>query len=257
MLGKLVLHKMSVDGTPTVKIRAILTASIICLLIIFPVLAQTPEPTPQSIEIDVDGTILSGDFYVTASEEPAAAVLLMHQNNSSRDSWLPLIPALLEAGHNVLAVDLRGMGSSDGPRDFEEAALDVGRWLEWLRAQPSVDPAKVSIVGASIGANLAITGCAADADCVTVIALSPGLNYFGVQPGPSIPDLEERSALIIAAHDDNPSGRDVRYLVDEAEGEIGLLLYPGRAHGSNMLLANPELVTVIAQWLETHLYVSE
>ena len=77
-----------------------------------------------------------------------------------RADWLPLIPALTNAGYRVIAVDLRGHGETGGSNDWQAAIGDVQTWLDWIEAQPSMNPDKIAIVGASIGANLALVGCA-------------------------------------------------------------------------------------------------
>src|SRR3972149_3468118 len=98
----------------------------------------------------------------------------MHLLGRNRAAYAPRIPALYTHGYNVLNVDVRGHGESAGTRDWEAAAGDVQVWLDWLREQPAVNPDAVALIGASIGSNLALIGCAHDARCVTAVALSPG-----------------------------------------------------------------------------------
>jgi pimeloyl-ACP methyl ester carboxylesterase len=139
---------------------------------------------PQRVEVAAeDGLMLVGDFYALATDTDVElpTVLLMHQNQSNRQSWEPLIGPLLEAGFNVLTVDLRAHGETGGARDWEAALEDVQTWLDWLREQPTVRDSGIATVGASIGSNLALVGCANDPTCVTAIALSPGVDYFGIQ----------------------------------------------------------------------------
>src|SRR5690606_36372631 len=131
-------------------------------------------------------------------------------------------------------VDLRGFGRTGGSRDWDLARADVLTWLEWLRTQPEVDTAFVSTMGASIGSNLALVGCGDDPDCVTAIALSPGLNYFGVEPVEALETtLENRSALIVTAKDDTQSANGIGDMLAAAEGEVGVRMFTGRSHGTN------------------------
>ncbi|NJL95688.1 MAG: hypothetical protein HC915_19140 [Anaerolineae bacterium] len=92
----------------------LLLCALVCL-IPAPTLAQTnlPNPIPVALEAD-DGLTLSGDSYRPAGEGPFPAVLLLHMLNSDRSAWQPLVPALLEQGIYVLAVDLRGHGMTGG-----------------------------------------------------------------------------------------------------------------------------------------------
>ncbi len=201
-----------------------------------------------------DGLTLVGEFYPSASE-PAPTVLLLHMLGSRRNAWQPLIPSLSDAGYNVLAVDLRGHGETQGAQDWPAAERDVTTWLDWLGEQPSVLPDQIAIVGASIGANLALSGCAFDERCVTAVALSPGLDYRGVVTESAINEgLTERSALLVASQRDTYSADSVKTLATQASGELGLQLYSGRAHGTDLFReAGAPVIPVILNWLAAHL----
>jgi pimeloyl-ACP methyl ester carboxylesterase len=211
---------------------------------------------PEAIVVNVeatDGLTLVGDFY--ALEGDVAAVLLLHMYGADRSSWEPLIPALLEAGYHVLAVDLRAHGETGGDEDWEAGLLDVQTWLNWLREQTGVRPEALSIVGASIGANLALMGCAADTECTTAVALSPGLDYFNVVPETALSEgLSERSALLIASHNDAYSAHSIVELARLGTGEIGLRLYTGGEHGTELFGGDhaESITALILNWLNEH-----
>lgn len=50
-------------------------------------------------------------------------VVLLHGFPDSRDMWRHQVAALAEAGHRVLAPDLRGYGDSDRPADVDDYAM--------------------------------------------------------------------------------------------------------------------------------------
>lgn len=228
------------------------------LMIVMLLLAITSytfaQDVPQRVEVPAaDGLALIGDFYGTDS--PAPAVLLMHMYGRNRGDWEPLISPLLEAGYAVLTVDLRGFGETGSNEDWEAATGDVQTWLNWLREQPNVRPEAVSIIGASIGSNLALIGCANDEQCVTAVALSPGLNYQGLEPESFVTDgLRERSALLIAAQGDRESSMAVKTMVGSARGEVGLQLYTGSPHGTAMFTPRLQdrVLKLIVDWLVEH-----
>lgn len=60
---------------------------------------------------------------VDAGEGPA--VLLLHGFPDSSQLWRHQVPALVAAGHRVLAPDLRGFGESDRPEGVDAYALPV------------------------------------------------------------------------------------------------------------------------------------
>ena len=201
-----------------------------------------------------DGLTLVGDLYNAELSVQTPAVLLMHMYGGRRTDWQPLIPTLTGAGYRVVSVDLRGHGETGGSNDWQLAIGDVQTWLDWLEAQPSIQPDRIAIVGASIGANLALVGCANDTHCLTAVALSPGLDYFGITTSDAIQALRDRSALLVASQTDQPSGSSVKTLTTLAEGEFGLRLYPGSTHGTRLLTTQSDsLIPLIGSWLDLHL----
>lgn len=224
--------------------RTILLTLLVLLALIAPAAmtsAQTPVPSdsarlPVTVQAH-DGLTLNGQYSPTTAqvpEEGAPTVLLLHMLRSNLSSWDALVPSLVEAGFNVLAVDLRGHGNTGGMQNWNAALIDVQTWLDWLRQQPGVRPDAISIMGASIGANLALMGCANDPDCLTVVALSPGENYGGLQPGTVLDALEDRSILLVSSRGDRESLPAVTQFAASAPGHVGLNLYPGNAHGTNL-----------------------
>jgi alpha/beta superfamily hydrolase len=60
---------------------------------------------------------------------------------------------LVERGVMALRFNFRGVGASEGQHDHGRGELaDVAGALDWLRAQPGVDPDCVSLAGYSFGA---------------------------------------------------------------------------------------------------------
>jgi acetyl esterase/lipase len=218
--------------------------------------AQDSTPTartPMRVEVSAaDGLTLVGDLYNAELNVQTPALLLMHMYGGKRTDWQPLIPALTSAGYRVITVDLRGHGETGGSNDWQAAIGDVQTWLDWMEAQPAIDPDKIAVGGASIGANLALVGCGNDAQCVTAVALSPGTDYFGVTTSSAMEALNLRSALLFASRSDRPSGSDVPQLLSAGTGEVAVQLFSGRAHGTSLLPARG-VQTTIVNWLDDHL----
>lgn len=229
---------------------------ILILLLIFVSVSTAQQAEPNTVTIEAeDGLMIVGDYYVIdAPGEDNPAVLLLHMLGSNRSAWEPLIDPLLNAGFNVLAIDMRGHGETGGSRDWDATESDIQVVMDWLYAQPEVRPSSVSIVGGSIGSNMALIGCANDPSCVTAIALSPGLDYSGVMPEESVVNgLAERSALLVGSRNDGSVQDSILQMAANAPGEIGLHLYPGRVHGTNLLTTEDHLNDLIIDWLTEHM----
>ncbi|MBZ0275354.1 MAG: alpha/beta fold hydrolase [Anaerolineae bacterium] len=220
---------------------------------------DTPPVEPQAVQLTAaDGLVLVGDYYSMPVEagQQRPAVLLLHMLNSQRRAWNPLITPLLDAGYNVLAVDMRGHGETGSTKDWDAAIQDTQLWLDWLHNQPDVQPDGVSSIGASIGSNLALIGCANDATCATAIALSPGLEYLGVKLDDTVTQgFSNRGILLVAGRRDTTSAVSVTELTSTMTSEVSALLFTGSSHGTAMLTVDrlkqvliPEIIT----WLDTH-----
>lgn len=238
--------------------RRLLMMLLLLTLIALPLAAQDDEasalPEPEHITLEAgDGLALVGEYY--AQDEAAPAVLLLHMLGSNRGAWGPFLTPLYDAGYSVLAVDMRGHGETGGSRDWDLALTDKAAWLDWLREQEAVLPENISVVGASIGGNVALITCADDAACVTAIALSPGQDYQGVQPSDAVQTgLADRSVLLVGGWNDGSVPADLLAMTTGAEGEIALRLYPTRAHGTNFFREDnaDRVISTLITWLDEH-----
>jgi alpha-beta hydrolase superfamily lysophospholipase len=196
-----------------------------------------------------DGTSLAGMFYET-SNRPAPGVLLVHMLGRSKDEWSVLADRIQDAGATVLALDLRGHGSSGGTGGtLAPMASDVRAALDWLITRQGVRPDAVAVVGASLGANLAAV-VAADASAVRALALlSPSLDYRGVRLDSGVmKKLGDRPVWLAASTEDPYALRSVK---DLAAGSASReqRLSAARGHGTALLSADPDLARALVDWL--------
>lgn len=216
----------------------------------------TPTPGPTLAVIDTrflaaDGLTLYADYY-GAAIRPAPTVLLLHMLGSSKAAWGAFAGQLREAGFNVLALDLRGHGLTGGTQDWAKAQQDILTVLPQVAAQADARPDSIMVIGASIGANLAINACAAWGNCRAVVLLSPALDYRGVLTEAAVQQYGPRPLLLAASRGDRPGGEDSVRLNGVATGDRRVILNDGTAHGTDMLTAYPDLAGQIILWLQAH-----
>lgn len=200
-----------------------------------------------------DELMLVGDIHTPETlSEDTPIVLLLHMLGSHRGAYEPILPDLLSAGYIVLNIDMRGHGDTGGARNWELALDDLVVWADWLHDEGYVG--EITIIGASIGSNIALMGCAELDDCIGAIALSPGLDYVGVTPQPAfVEGFTERSALLVAAHGDAYSAETITTLFTNATGDVTARLYAGRSHGTNFFRTDYDSVSaLIVNWLDEH-----
>ena len=193
-----------------------------------------------------------------------AAVILMHGSHGTRDSELPYLRFLADAGYSVLAVDARGHGESSG----ETNALgwygdrDVAGAYNFLRHQSGVDRNRIAGLGISMGAEellrapangiplAAVVADGAGASTRDDLALEPRgadapifntitwLTYRGVEvlTGENEPaglinivDASQAPTLLIASHAPNERFLNQRYKY-ASHGKATLWYLPDVGH---------------------------
>lgn len=203
-----------------------------------------------------DGVRIYADYY--ANDSGAPSVILLHMYSRTRADWREFALFLQSRGYSVLALDMRGHGESGGGtysafgmQEWLGVLNDVSAGKEFLRSR-GADTTRLSVIGASIGANLALRYAAQDGEVKTVVLLSPGLDYRGVTTEDAMVDYGARPLLIVASEDDKYSAQTARRLDSLAQGEHKLIIYPAADHGTRMFGREPGLAQEIAGWLDEH-----
>lgn len=217
------------------------------LLVAFGTHANTPTPTIVKIAAH-DGLTLAGDWYLQAPQ--GATVILLHQLYANRTRWAGLDTALLAAGYNVLAVDLRGYGETGGRIQWREAIRDIATWQAWLTDVAGIPAGNIALVGSSMGSVLAIVGCGNAPACPTAIAISPGWEYFGVGVRGALAQLEGREVLALYATRDRFPALGVPRMHETAPEVVTIATYTGNAHGIDLITKEREtLIPQVLAWL--------
>ena len=107
--------------------QRILSSIFVLLLAALGCEANTP-PEPRVVDLTAtDGVHLKATYF--AAGKPGPGVILLHQCNQQRKSWDDLAGRLAIAGINVLTLDYRGYGDSEGPRALELSNEDRTRMI--------------------------------------------------------------------------------------------------------------------------------
>ena len=182
--------------------------------------SPTPRPTESFLPLMIsaaDGLILQATFYSGPTGSAPVAVLL-HQEGGSRSDWEPLAQQLQAAGYAVLTLDLRGHGDTGGVVNWALVRDDVAAALALLFDLGGVDQARIVLVGAGVGANLALNACADTSGCAAAVLLSPGLDYHGITTADALARLGVRPLLIVAGDNAGNNPADSLTLDNMAQG---------------------------------------
>lgn len=209
-----------------------------------------------------DGVTIVGDYYAGPSGAPTA--LLLHMRPATRESWKEFAGKLVAQGFSALAIDLRGHGESIHTKDgrtlnyqtMSEAAeresfKDLEAATLWLEREHGVAPEELVVIGASIGANLALQYLAEDNATPAAVLLSPGLDYRGIETLPLLEELESNQAVFyVAAKDDEESAESIEALAEKTAVAHEKRIFDRGGHGTTLFTSQPALIEEIIRWLK-------
>lgn len=235
--------------------------SVLAIFFIFGLgcLRQPPIVNPMSEKVSFitsDGVEIAG---LLCRGQGQKFAVLLHMMPATKESWSVWQEKLAAAGYTSLAIDERGHGESvmGGRLDYkkfseaeQQAKIhDVEAAFEYLKKAGAAEENTV-VVGASIGANLAIEFLQEHPSMKFAVALSPGLNYRGVLTEPYISSLNEGQKVILVASDDDEESYEAVKRLNEIEPEQTVLIeQSGLGHGTRMTDASPELIDEVIKLL--------
>ncbi len=209
-----------------------------------------PAGEVKPVEITTaDSVTLTGTFYVSPNTG-SPAVAMLHMVGGQRGDWDTLARQLQAAGYNVLTLDLRGHGGSQGQREWSKMSQDAAAAYTWLASRPEVNANRIGFIGASIGANLSLNLAAGQPGVKTLVLLSPGLDFEGIKTEGPLQAYGPRPVLLIASAEDKESADAVATLDKLALGKHTLKIYDGQGHGTRMLGRQNGIEELILDWLK-------
>lgn len=227
------------------------------------VTAKSDYPSEKIVLTTGDGVTIYGTFVYIDDSESHPAAILCHQFRNDRSSYRTFQDLLAGNGICSLAIDFRGFGESvdDGltytnfkDRDYIDMLNDIESAFNYFTDGPGkerVDAERIGLVGASIGANLAIMAGAGLDGLACIAALSPGRDYFGLKPIDYAPDVEI-PAFVAYAKGDRQSAEIVTDLVKAFDDNKPVVIeMDGSKHGTDMLQGDFE--TDLLNWIKEQL----
>jgi hypothetical protein len=111
----------------------------------------------EEVHLDSDGVGIHG-FYLPATDplENARAILFLHGNAGNASHRLPNAAELARLGSDVLLIDYRGYGMSDGTPSESGAYADARAGLSHLTRERGIPEHRVVLFGRSLGASVAV-----------------------------------------------------------------------------------------------------
>lgn len=135
----------------------------------------------QDVEVRAaDGPRLHG-WFLPASGMAKGTVLHLHGNAANVTNHLPLVAWLPARGYNVLMLDYRGFGRSEGKPTLDGIVDDALAALQYVRTRPDVDRERLVVFGQSLGGATALRMLARDAAGVRLAIIDSSFpSYRGI-----------------------------------------------------------------------------
>ncbi|KKS19101.1 MAG: hypothetical protein UU76_C0006G0010 [Parcubacteria group bacterium GW2011_GWC1_41_7] len=221
---------------------------------------QKTDPERVIIQTE-DGVDIVGDWYSVEGGKQVG--ILLHAMPENRKSFSDFARALNQQGLSALAIDLRGHGESTNSL---QGSLNYKKFSENNHQQSIFDVQAASIflegkgyakdmqflVGASVGANFAMKYASENKAVKAVVALSPGLNYRGIETETLPYDNVAQKMFLVAAQDDVYAVQTVQVLQKKNE-TFTIKIYTSGGHGTALLKNQPDLTILILNFLKDKL----
>jgi alpha-beta hydrolase superfamily lysophospholipase len=190
------------------------------------------------------GTFITQDnkeIAYTLYENSAAkfGIVLLHMLDRDRNDWGDFAKLLQTAGYSVLAIDLRGHGESTknwrwrafSDRDFQAMSFDAKAAVNFFAQKKMTN---IVLIGASIGANIALNYGIAEDSVKAIVLLSPGLDYRSVRT-PESAEKNTKPTLVIASEDDLYAFTSAQQIYSTSKSSIkDYQYYKNAGHGTDI-----------------------
>ncbi len=198
-----------------------------------PLPVGTASADGQGVDItSEDGTLLNGMLLQRTGGEREPGVLLLA---TDRLSWGNFPARIHEAGYTVLVMELRPEGSVD----------DIHTILQAMTTGIA-DPARIAVIGASQGADIALLGCAETQLCTTLVLLSP-LDETAARG--ATPLLSTVPMMAIASQEDVESFSVAETVINGLSGDKLLQPLEQAGRGTAILANRADVADLVLTWL--------
>ncbi|SMC19170.1 Alpha/beta hydrolase family protein [Andreprevotia lacus DSM 23236] len=204
-----------------------------------------PKVSGQTVAFQSgDGTLLSGVWY--GPEHADRVVLLSHQYNRTQDDWAPLLPGLLAQGYAVLTYNFRGYPPSAGKIDLSHIADDLRAASTFARSRGA---GHLALVSASMGGIVTVPAALDIQPDLYVLLSSPGAYGSIAAPDEALKASTAAKLFINSKYDSYLA--DTTHMHEVAGGTKALQVFPGGAHGADLLSGDgaPVVIRAISDFI--------
>lgn len=221
------------------------------LLSLLLILAPTQDRYREHNITNEFGNSMSLKYY-SPQFSGAPTVVVCHDWAGSSDNWTDIAGSLIKLGFGVVLYDLDGHGPEGTPWyllanwQIERMSGDLKMAVDFAAKNSGEN---VYIIGAGLGANIAMNVASADERVKKLVAVSPGLNYRGVKLNKDMTDSLAGRLMLLASQEDAYSVRTVNLFTSNSEKPAEVKFYSNSGRGVWIFKRQPESLASVARWL--------
>ena len=222
--------------------------------------------TKTRIELEAkDGFLLVGDLYFSPQRKPPCPlIILLHSFGSRASDWGNMPETLRLKNYNVLALDLRGHGSSVYTKnlrfksrmnfekeDWVKYPIDVISSIEYIKKNyPQINANEVYLVGADLGANSAVLAASIMKNKPKkMVLISPYVSFKNLDIALIVPKLASVPMMVMASRADKYSYSQSDIIYRLIHSQKVLKLYDEGGSGNLLLKRNPVSYDEIVKYI--------
>ena len=214
-----------------------------------------------------DGVIICANFQKPLNNK--TTFILLHGLGSTKNEWQSFAIKLQQNGYGFLAYDARGHGESiyyvnkktidyktfigeEGALNWAKMPTDVEYAINYLKANSPKKTLKIGIIGASLGANVALVYSGINKDISQLVLLSPGLNYANVKTEESIKAFIKRPVFIAASPGDTYAYKSSQILYSQIMQNSNATFQNGNLNQHGVAMFNNDFDSKLLKWINKY-----
>ncbi len=193
---------------------------------------------------------------------------MLHGLGSNQEEWQSFVQELIVSGYGFFSYDARGHGkstiTSDGKQfsyqnfgapgaksQWPKMITDLGEAVLFLAKGKKARAKNIGLIGASMGANVALIYAATNENIPVVVLLSPGLNYVGFDTREAIQRFHQRPIAIAVSIGDTYALQSSQFLYRQIQENQRAIFIPAeKGHGVGMF--GGKFDKELLRWLSQH-----
>ncbi len=226
-----------------------------------PCFSQDLKQIESVVTIFNEGWQLKGDLILVHSSN-SPVVIMLNKANGDRKVYKDLAVELASKGISSFRLDLRGHGESTNKGRFipfdslnnsklglENGYTDIIAAHSYLLSLKRIDSNRIGVVGASYSGEEMMLASRNFKKAKTYVALSPG--SFSAESISTIDSFF--SPILFIKSSDERSMKGFETDIFSKSKKANIFVVSGKSHATDILVAYPEINTLIADWFKNHL----